>query len=259
MVWAVCISVALLSVRAGETRMGYDDQTEMGGRREAFLTTQWSLIDKIQANEDRDRALTGFLLEQYWKPVYCYLRRKGHDNERAKDLTQGFFHEVVLSRDLVGRADATRGRFRAFLLHALNQYVAKQNLKDHAAKRIPRHKLVSLDVVELPVLPERVANASAEEAYHYAWLSALLERVVAQVGAECVEEGLKIHWKLFQRASRGAYPGQPSGALAGRSLPNLWHRRCQDSFQHDHHGKTPFSQRLAGSRASHGSGGGSSR
>jgi RNA polymerase sigma-70 factor (ECF subfamily) len=178
--------------------MGYDDQTEMGGVREAFLTTQWSLIEDVRGGEDRDRALTGFLLEQYWKPVYCYLRRRGHDNEEAKDLTQGFFHEVVLNRDLVGRADRARGRFRAFLLHALHQYAAKQRRKAGAAKRIPKHKLIPLEVSEPPAVPERVANASAEETYHYAWLSALLERAIAEVSTQCAEEGLKAHWKLFQ-------------------------------------------------------------
>jgi len=194
--------------------MGYDDQTEMGGVREAFLTTQWSLIENIQASGDQDRTLTGFLLEQYWKPVYCYLRRKGHDNEQAKDLTQGFFHEVVLNRDLVGRADATRGRFRAFLLHALKQYATKQSLKDRAAKRIPSHKLIALDICEPPALPQRVANASAEETYHYAWLSALLERVIAQLSAECVEQGLKTHWALFQERIVGPI-------LGSQSVPSL--------------------------------------
>jgi len=33
----------------------------------------------------------GEMLKTYWKPVYCYLRCKGYDNEQAKDLTQGFF------------------------------------------------------------------------------------------------------------------------------------------------------------------------
>ncbi len=195
--------------------MGYDDQTEMGGRREAFLTTQWSLIENIQAGEDRDKTLIGFLLEQYWKPVYCYLRRKGYDNEQAKDLTQGFFHEVVLNRDLVGRADQARGRFRAFLLHALDQYAKKQNLKERAQKRIPKEKLVSLAISEPPALPQRVADATAEETYHYAWLSALLERVIAQVEGECAEGGLKTHWALFhERVVRPILGGQPAPSLA---------------------------------------------
>jgi DNA-directed RNA polymerase specialized sigma24 family protein len=177
--------------------MGYNDQTEMGGSREAFLTTQWSLIEDIKADQDRDRTLIDFLLRQYWKPVYYYLRRKGFNNEDAKDFTQDFFHEVVLNRDMVGRADQTRGRFRSFLLFALNEYLTKQNIRKRARKRIPKGKLVSLEVTEELSLPQSVEKASAEESYHYAWLSALLERVLADVRAECHREGKETHWVLF--------------------------------------------------------------
>jgi RNA polymerase sigma-70 factor (ECF subfamily) len=200
--------------------MRYDDQTDMGGTREAFLTTQWSLIEGIKAGEDKDRALIGHLLEGYWKPVYCYLRRKGYDNEHAKDLTQAFFHEVVLNRDLVRRADQTKGRFRSFLLYALNRYMAKQSLKEKALKRIPKEKVVRLDLVEPPALPESVANASAEESYHYAWLSALLERVLSSVKAECYEKGMETHWALF--CERVVQP-----ILENNAQPSLG-RLCED-------------------------------
>jgi len=200
--------------------MRYDDQTDMGGAHEAFLTTQWSLIENIKAGEDRDRALIGLLLERYWKPVYCYLRRKGHDNEQAKDLTQAFFHEVVLNRDLVRRADQAKGRFRSFLLYALNRYVAKQNLKEKALKRIPKAKLVPLDIVEPLALPEDIKNASAEESYHYAWLSALLERVLSDVRTECGKQGMETHWMLFHR--RVVQP-----ILENNAQPSLRHL-CDD-------------------------------
>jgi RNA polymerase sigma-70 factor (ECF subfamily) len=177
--------------------MGYNDQTDMGGSREAFLTTQWTLIENIKADQDRDRTLIDFLLRQYWKPVYYYLRRKGFNNEDAKDLTQDFFHEVVLNRDMVGRADQTRGRFRSFLLFALNEYLTKQNIRERARKRIPKGRLVSLELTEETTLPQSVERASAEESYHYAWLSALLERVLADVRAECHREGMETHWALF--------------------------------------------------------------
>ena len=113
--------------------MKRDDMTDMGGAGEAFLTTHWSIIDNVSSSDDdKNQALIGLLLDRYWKPVYCYLRRKGHDNEQAKDLTQGFFHEVVLTRNLIGRADSTKGRFRTFLLHALNQYLADEQRKEAA-------------------------------------------------------------------------------------------------------------------------------
>ena len=82
--------------------------TSIGGVGEAFLTTHWSLIEKAQSSEEGSRELIGLLLKKYWKPVYCYLRRKGYDNEQAKDLTQGFFHEVVLGRGLIKKADQSK-------------------------------------------------------------------------------------------------------------------------------------------------------
>ena len=96
------ISVGRLAYCVGEFKlMGYRDRTDIGGEREVFLTTHWSLIEGIQKQQDPGQALIGLLLRRYWKPVYCYLHRTGYDNEQAKDLTQGFFHEVVLSRHLI--------------------------------------------------------------------------------------------------------------------------------------------------------------
>lgn len=196
--------------------MRYDDQTDMGGTQEAFLTTQWSLIDGIKAGQDKDRALIGHLLGRYWKPVYCYLRRKGYDNEQAKDLTQAFFHEVVLNRGLVQRADQAKGRFRSFLLHALSQYVTKQGLKERALKRIPKEKLVSLDLVELPALPETIADSTAEESYHYSWVSAMLENVLSDVETECHEQGMETHWRLFHgRVVQPILGNQPPPSITG--------------------------------------------
>jgi RNA polymerase sigma-70 factor (ECF subfamily) len=178
--------------------MAYSEPTGMGGARQAFLTTQWTLIGNIQEGKDQDKALIGFLLKQYWKPVYCYLRHKGYSNEQAKDLTQGFFHEVVLNRDLFGRADQSRGRFRAFLLHALKQYANKQDLKEQSQKRLEQ-KAVSFEIDEEPVLPDSVAQTTAEESYHYAWLSSLLEHVLEEVEDDCKQQGLGIHWAIFNK------------------------------------------------------------
>ncbi len=178
--------------------MAYSNPTGMGGAQQAFLTTQWSLIGDIQEGKDRDNTLIGYLLKQYWKPVYCYLRHKGYHNEQAKDLTQGFFHEVVLNRDLVGRANKSRGRFRTFLLHALKQYANKQDLREKAQKRL-EEKAVAFEMEEEPVLPESVAQTTAEDSYHYAWLSSLLERVLDEVKEACEDEGLELHWALFNK------------------------------------------------------------
>jgi len=177
--------------------MVYHDQTSMGGTGGAFLTTHWSLIEDSKSDADRSRALVGLLLDRYWKPVYFYLRRKGYDNEEAKDLTQGFFHEIVLNRGLIQRADQSQGRFRSFLLHALEHYLLDERHKQAAQKRIPKDKLVPLDTIESPVLPPIHTDMTAEESYNYGWMSALLDRVLSDVEAKCREQGMEVHWDIF--------------------------------------------------------------
>lgn len=146
----------------------------------------------------KNRSLIGLLLERYWKPVYCYLRRKGYRNEEAKDLTQGFFHEIVLNRHLVDRADASKGRFRSFLLHALDQFLIDRMRRESTQNRIPKEKLVPFDITDPPELPETILERSPEDCFVCTWKSELLERTLAQVQADCEEQGLDIHWCLFR-------------------------------------------------------------
>lgn len=178
--------------------MKYRDRTDMGGERETFLTTHWTLVESVKEHANKDQALIGLLLERYWKPVYCYLRGKGYDNEQAKDLTQDFFHKVVLNRSLIERADRSKGRFRSFLLHALNQYLVDERRKEKAQKRIPPAKLVPLDVSHLPVLPQTIIQLEPEQCFDYAWKTDLLERALADLKKWYFRRGMETHWYLFR-------------------------------------------------------------
>lgn len=179
--------------------MGYDDQTEMGGGKATFFTTQWSLIEAVGHNdEDEDRVLIGSLLNSYWKPVYCYLRRRGHNNEEAKDLTQAFFHEVVLGRELIQRSDKSKGRFRSFLLVALQHYLASVREKELAQKRIPKSKLVPIESVDESGFSPVCTELTPEDSFNYAWISGLIEKVLVDVKAACYEDGKTVYWHLFR-------------------------------------------------------------
>jgi hypothetical protein len=60
-----------------------------------------------------------------------------------------------------------------------------------------------------------VEIASPEESFHYAWLSALLESVLAEVRSDCEREGLETHWRLFyQRIVKPIMGGQSPVSLA---------------------------------------------
>ena len=177
--------------------MGSHDETSMGGTAKVFLTTHWSLIKDIESDDERNRSLINLLIQRYWKPVYFYLRCKGYNNEQAKDLTQGFFHEVVLSRKLVQRADPAKGRFRSLLLSALERYLIDQISKETARKRIPKEKLVSLDIAQNWDLPDVVSESNPDDSYNYGWVSALLDQILSQVQTKCMEQNMEVHWNIF--------------------------------------------------------------
>ena len=173
------------------------DYTSMGGEGGKFLTTHWSLIEDIKEHQDNDHALIGLLMERYWKPVYCYLRRNGYDNEQAKDLTQGFFQEVVLTGNLIQSANQTRGRFRTFLLAALEQYIKRVHRKETSRKRIPNDKICHLEQIDPAELPEPVDGLTAEQSFNYAWVSDLLDQMLEEVQATYCSQGKAVYWLLF--------------------------------------------------------------
>jgi len=178
--------------------MSEKDRTDMGGERGTFLTTHWSLIESIRDGDDEDHALIGSLLKDYWKPVYCYLRRRGYANEEAKDLTQAFFHEIVLGKGLVQQADRDKGRFRSFLLTALRHFLINVKEKQTAQKRVPRGKLVPLDMVAPEALPEVAEDLSPDDCFNHVWVASLLERALQEVETSCHEDGKTVYWKVFE-------------------------------------------------------------
>lgn len=176
--------------------MANTDKTRLGGTNEAFPRTQWTKVVKGPTGK-----ATEAIVQQYWKPVYCYIRRKwpGKSNEEAKDLTQGFFCDVVMGRHLLRRADRSKGRFRSFLLATLKTYLANVYRAQRAQKRMPAEGLVPLDGINSGNIPEPSTAATPEQAFMHSWASELLDGVLAAVQAGCAKDGKSKHWQVFQR------------------------------------------------------------
>lgn len=165
----------------------------------SFPTTHWTKLVGARSEGilEQDDILDE-LVGMYWKPVYCYLRCKGYDRDDAKDLTQGFFCEIVLRRGLIQQADRTKGRFRTFLLTALSRYVTSVHRAEVAKQRTPEGGLIYLEEIDGFSIPEPVHYRSPVEAFDYAWGAALLDRVLAGVARRCRERGDATHWELFR-------------------------------------------------------------
>src|SRR5580658_853428 len=100
-----------------------------------FTNTHWSIVltARDPASPQAADALEK-LCRAYWYPLYAFVRRQGHDENSAKDLTQGFFARL-LEKNYLAQVDQDRGKFRSFLLASLKHYVADERDKERAQKR----------------------------------------------------------------------------------------------------------------------------
>ena len=148
----------------------------------------------------------GELSERYWFPIYAFVRRREADAQRAEDLTQGFFCELI-EKDELARVDRQRGRFRSFLLTALRHYMVRQKEHAGALKRGGAHSVLSLDRTQGE---SRLAWAAdegltPEEAFERDWAVCQLEAAMARLQAEYEGSG---RGQLFE-ALRPWLAGQP--------------------------------------------------
>jgi RNA polymerase sigma factor (sigma-70 family) len=147
-----------------------------------FPTTRWSLIRAAhQGGADGRRDALESLLAEYWRPLYAYLRRKGLGPEAAEDAVQGLFLRL-LEHDAWERLDPGRGRFRSYLLTALEHHLVSGYEKERAQKR-GGGKVVPLDTLDaerdLPALPEDPARAFDRQ-----WALGVLQRAAARLASE---------------------------------------------------------------------------
>jgi DNA-directed RNA polymerase specialized sigma24 family protein len=92
------------------------------------------VLTASHSDTPRARAALETLCQTYWCPLYAYVRRRGNSPEDAQDLTQEFFARL-LARNWVGSADPEKGRFRTFLLTAMNHFLADEWDRLKAQKR----------------------------------------------------------------------------------------------------------------------------
>ena len=153
-----------------------------------FITTRWTLVAAAAADSSapqRDQAL-GDLCQTYWPPLYAFLRRRGHSPEDAQDLTQGFFTRVLERHDFRA-ADPARGRFRSFLLSALQHYVINEHERTTTIKRGGRLQRLLLDFeeVERTYVLEARDDDSPDRVFNRKWAAISLDRALGRLRDEC--------------------------------------------------------------------------
>ena len=148
------------------------------------------------------------LCRTYWFPLYAYVRRRGFSKEDAEDLTQSFFARFLARNHLESLA-AERGRFRAFLLASLKNFLINEWKKSNRRKRGGGDKVLSLDwqTADTKFQVAATNEPSPDKAFDREWALALLAKVIEQLQRECAAAGkakLFEQLKVFLTAGTGA-------------------------------------------------------
>lgn len=181
-----------------------------------FATTHWSVVVAAGGTDTpRAREALTKLCQAYWYPIYAFIRRRGRSAHDAQDLTQEFFARL-LEKNWMAAAEPGRGRFRSFLLGALNHFLANEWRKEQAQKRGGYAQIVQLDAAEIRYGAEPADNLTPERQFERKWAVTLLDLVLQRLAAEFKRENKGEMFEALKPSLVGDRDTQPYAEIAGR-------------------------------------------
>lgn len=167
-----------------------------GGDR-GFPTTQWSLVARVgvESPEGRREAL-GQLLIRYLPALQAHLIYGKHVTpDGADDLIQEFVASKILEKNLIGRAEQDLGKFRTFLLTALDRFLFNR-IRDEMAKKRSPNDGVLVSMGERVDAIEKAGEPSS--AFDVAWARNVISQAVTSMKVECDESDRADVWGVFE-------------------------------------------------------------
>lgn len=165
-----------------------------------FRTTRWTEVRRAgSASDPRCLEALDALVRQYRPALVEFVRRSQRiPEEEAEECVQGFLAERVVARELLGKADRERGRFRTFLLHAIQSYLTDRHRAQHALKRRPVNGFRSLEeVAEGQLLSQQTTPPGMESLFDEAFARQVVLEAIRKTHAYCMEQGLRDAWVIL--------------------------------------------------------------
>lgn len=167
------------------------------GTERRFPTTRWSLVAEAGlANADDRRKALERLLSRYWPALLAHLvGDKRMPPEEAEDVLQEFVVGKILEKELISHASRELGKFRTFLLAALDRFAIDQFRQRSAKKRSPEGGVAMIlgDYAErLPAAPPPC------DAFDAAWARRVLAETIQCMRAECEASDRLDVWGVFE-------------------------------------------------------------
>ena len=172
----------------------------LAGIARQFTTTHWSVVQAAGYAPEKDaRNAMEELCRTYWYPLYAYVRRRGHSVEESQDLTQEFFARLI-EKHWLAEADASRGRFRNFLLGSLKHFLANERRHSRAAKRGGGQVPIALDdTAEARYVEEAVSDLTPERIYERRWARSVFEQALRRLRDQHVAAGKTHTYEVLVR------------------------------------------------------------
>jgi RNA polymerase sigma-70 factor (ECF subfamily) len=137
------------------------------------------------SGEAAGRSALNALCQRYWQPLNGFIRRRGHTEEEAADLTQQFLLHLLEHRAL-DKADPARGKFRSFLLGALQRFLGDDRDRRLAQKRGSGAVHLSIDEESGPV---PAVEPETARFFDRDWAIAIVEHALTALEADCGATG----------------------------------------------------------------------
>jgi RNA polymerase sigma factor (sigma-70 family) len=165
-----------------------------------FVTTPWTDV-LLARDQEKPEARTALerLCQTYRYPIYAHLRQQVASPHDAEDLTQEFF-SLLIEKNYLGAVDRKRGKFRSFLLVAVNRFLSNARRRNRAAKRGGRHQIISLDEqdAEGRYLAEPATELSPEKIFERRWAKTVLDQALRLLRDEYATAGKATLFEAFQ-------------------------------------------------------------
>lgn len=193
--------------------------TTESGAAAGFRTTHWTVVlAAARSGAPQTREAMGKLCQTYWYPLYAFIRRRGHNDADAKDLTQGFFFRLLDKNYLEG-ITIEGGKFRSYLLTLLNHFMSDERERARALKRGGGQTLISIDEESEEGLHynEPTIDVTPEVEFERTWAMALLNEVMGKLRREYAAEGNAELFEALRPCLTGAERVLPYSEL-GRGL-----------------------------------------
>ena len=157
-----------------------------------FPLTQWSLLETASDGQgEARREAVSQVVRLYSSAIRAFVAsRRGVRADHVDDIVQDFLTFKWIERDFFATLDRQRGRFRAYLLVSLRNFVARWLRRDRAGSMVAYS--------ESAASARSRRGCSSDRSFWQEWARQILLETVERFRAQCMQDQRPDLWGIFE-------------------------------------------------------------